>query len=86
MQAPAQPHFDLKDASSHSLLEAISSLQIAMLGKLGPEFISYVVERQLPSLGASAEMANAYGQILAERDMFRLRDYLRQQLSAGRSL
>lgn len=85
-QAPTQPHFDLKDAASHQLLEAIASLQIAMLGKLGNEFITHVWERQLPSLGASAELINDYSRILADGDVYKLRDYLRQQLSAGRGL
>jgi len=85
-QAPSQPHVDLKNAAALLLLEAIAALQIAMLAKIGNEFISYVCERQLPSLGASAELINDYGRLLAERDANRLRDYLRQQLSAGRSL
>jgi len=85
-QAPAQAHFDLKDAASHQLLEAIASFQISMLTKLGSEFMSYMCEVQLPSLGAPAELVNEYARILAERDVYRLRDYLRQQLAAGRSL
>ena len=59
--ALSQPHFDLKDAASLPLLEAIAAVQLSMLSKIGNEFLSYVCEHQLPALGASAESTRQVG-------------------------
>lgn len=85
-QAPLRPHFDLKDAAALQLLESIAILQTAMLSKLGNDFMTYICERQLPALGASAELVNEYIRVLADGDALKLRDYLRQLISAARSV
>ena len=82
-RAPAQPHFDLKDAASLPLLEAIASLQIAMLAKIGSDFLAYLRDQQLPSLGVPPELASEYARVLGEGDPRQLRDFLRQQLSGA---
>ena len=78
--APAQAHFDLKDAAALPLLESIASLQKAILAKMGAEFIAYLRERQLPSMGAPRALCDEYARVVAEGDVTQLRDFLRQQL------
>ena len=80
-QAPAQPHFSLKDAASLPLLEASASLQKAMLAKLGSDFVVHLRDRLLPGLGCSAEFSAEYARLLCEGDTRQLRDFMRAQMS-----
>jgi len=83
-QAPAQPHFSLKDASALPLLEASASLQKAILAKLGGELVSYLRDHLLPSLGCDASFSAEYARQLAESDTRQLRDFMRAQLVSAR--
>jgi len=83
--ALAQPHFQLSDAASSQLLEAIANLQKAMLLKLGARFAAYLREQQLPSLGCSAEFSTEYSRLLAEGDVRQLAAYMRTSLASASS-
>ena len=79
-QAPAQPHFMLKDAAALPLLEASAQLQKAILAKLGNELLSYLRDRLLPSLGCEATFCTEYVRRVAEGDVHQLRDFIRDAL------
>ena len=79
-QAPAQPHFMLKDAAALPLLEASAQLQKAILAKLGNELLSYLRDRLLPSLGCEAPFCTEYVRRVAEGDVHQLRDFIRDAL------
>jgi len=79
-QAPAQPHFVLKDAAALPLLEASASLQKTILAKLGTELLSYLRDRLLPSLGCEAAFSAEYARVLAEGDARQLRDFMKESL------
>ena len=79
-QAPAQPHFSLKDPSALPLLEASATLQKAILAKFGSDLLAYLRNRLLPSLGCEAAFAAEYSHVLAEADVRQLRDFMRDSL------
>ena len=55
-----------------------------MLAKLGETLVVYLRDRLLPSLGCTSDFAAEYARILCEADAKQLRDFLRQQLVAGK--
>lgn len=78
--ALAQPHFNLRDAAALALLEAVAGIQMAMLTKLGPAFLSHLHDVYLPSISVSAEFNDEYARLLTLGDPRQLRDFLRQRL------
>jgi len=80
--APAQPHFNLKDAAALPLLEASATLQKAILAKLGDTLVAHMRDGLLPSLGCSAALCNEYTRFLCDGDARQLRDFIQQLVAA----
>lgn len=78
--ALSQPHFNLSDAAALALLEAVASLQIAMLATLGPPFADHLRGAYLPTIGCSPAFAEEYARMLALGDARQFRDFLRQHM------
>lgn len=74
--ALTQPHFELKNAAAIQVLDAIAGLQKTLLAKFGDQFVSYLRDRHLPSLGCSTELCAEYALVLCQREESDLRDFL----------
>ncbi len=74
--ALSQPHFELKNAAAIQVLDAIAGLQKTLLAKFGDQFVSYLRDRHLPSLGCSTELCAEYALVLCQREESDLRDFL----------
>jgi exportin-T len=80
-----QPHFSLRDAAALALLEAVATLQVSMLAKLGPAFLSHLHDVYLPSINVPAEFNDEYARLLTLGDPRQLRDFLRQRMDLAKS-
>ena len=76
LTALSQPHFELKNAAAIQVLDAIAGLQKTLLAKFGDQFVSYLRDRHLPSLGCSTELCAEYALVLCQREESDLRDFL----------
>ncbi|KAF9894893.1 pre-tRNA nuclear export protein [Aspergillus nanangensis] len=82
---PATPSFNSKDAQAKQVLAEAGGLQRMIYGKTGMEYIEYLRDRELPSMGMGAELVEEFVGALSRLDMKGFRQFFPsfiQRLSA----
>nr|Q0CIL3.2 RecName: Full=Exportin-T; AltName: Full=Exportin(tRNA); AltName: Full=Karyopherin-beta; AltName: Full=tRNA exportin [Aspergillus terreus NIH2624] len=82
---PATPSFNSKDAQAKQVLAEAGGLQRTIYGKTGMEYIEYLRDRELPSMGMGAELVEEFVGALSRLDLKGFRQFFPsfiQRLSA----
>lgn len=72
---PATPSFNSKDAQAKQVLAEAGGLQRTIYGKTGMEYIEYLRDRELPSMGMGAELVEEFVGALSRLDLKGFRQF-----------
>lgn len=72
---PTNPSFSRNDAQGKQALGEVAILQKTIYNKLGPKYVQWLTEQELPGLGMSAELASQYVAALTGNDVKGFKTY-----------